>query len=801
MWEAIKTRKGADCVKEARLQTIITDFKNLKMLDNGTIDEYATTLSGIASKSATLEEAMSKHKFEDVVGRLKAYEERVKEEDKANDPQENLLYARIEYSNGNNDSSEGRGRNYSYFSELDENIIGRVRFGDGSFVSIKGKGSILFQGFYEEQKLLKDVYSIPALRSPANRLYKAQLKVGKEDTNEVGRESRMIRLPLVQLETVRLLIALAAGKGWKIHYLDVKTAFLHGELKEEMYVIQPEGFKKPREEEKVYKLAKSLYGLRQAPWAWNIKLDNTIKDLKLSKAEDEPKVEATQYRKVVGCLRYLLHTRLDLTYSVGVVSRYMQSPIESHAHAIKQILGYLKGTTSTTRHVFYLGTSPVTWCSQKQTIVALSSCEVEFMAATTAACQAIWLRELLAKVTGLERQKVIIRVDNKSAIALSKNLVFHGRSKHIHTRYHFIRECMENEQVIDEHVSGENQRANPLTKALARIRFKEMRSLLVSFARTLKPNVLVSSSNDELLRDQGVRGIYWPSFAEYPASTINTSYFSHIYYVFVRPSPTTYVLNITDSDVEKLLKFANSSSRWNPPAKTLLAIRGFGGGALSDIFSQMASQENSRATFINSTIKVARDYNFDAIDLNWEFLTNSSDMWYLGLMFKEWHQALESEANVTGRPRQILTSTVYYAPTISFNGGPRSYPINEIYRNVKSDVSWRNVGMYAKKIVMGLPLYGATWRLQDPNVNTIGSRTTGDSWISYDDVRSIESKVQYARDLLLGGYFFWALGQDLDWTLSSKASQAKRLRGILTLFIIFSAGPCATLTRTHREEQ
>ncbi|GJW30172.1 uncharacterized mitochondrial protein-like protein [Tanacetum coccineum] len=232
------------------------------------------------------------------------------------------------------------------------------------------------------------------------------------------------------------------------------------------------------------------------------------KDLKLSKGEDEPEVEASQYRKVVGCLRYLLHTRLDLTNSVGVVSRYIQSPRESHARAIKQILHYLKGTTSfgikynrsndmklvgysdishnvdiddgrsTNGHVFYLGTSPIIWCSKKQTTMALSSCEAEFMASTAAACQTIWLRELLAEVTGLERQKVIIRVDNKSAIALPKNPVFHGRNKHIHTRCHFIRECVENEQVIVEHVSGENQRAGPLMKALARIRFKEMRSLL-----------------------------------------------------------------------------------------------------------------------------------------------------------------------------------------------------------------------------------------------------------------------------------------------------------------------------------
>ncbi|GJQ90736.1 hypothetical protein Tco_0001875 [Tanacetum coccineum] len=141
MWEAIKTRNlGVDRVKEARLKTLIIEFKNLKMLDNGTINEYVAKLSGIASKSTTLGEVMSEHKlvkkfltslprhfvhivadleqvldlkmtgFEDVVGRLKAYEERVKEEDKANDPQENFLYARIEYSNRNNDSSRGRGR-------------------------------------------------------------------------------------------------------------------------------------------------------------------------------------------------------------------------------------------------------------------------------------------------------------------------------------------------------------------------------------------------------------------------------------------------------------------------------------------------------------------------------------------------------------------------------------------------------------------------------------------------------------------------------------------------------------------
>ncbi|GKB81470.1 uncharacterized mitochondrial protein-like protein, partial [Tanacetum coccineum] len=183
--------------------------------------------------------------------------------------------------------------------------------------------------------------------------------------------------PLVRIETIRLLIALAAGKGWKI-------------IKQERYAM------------KILKEA----GMEDC----NPALCPTESGLKLSKAEDEPEVKANKYQKMVGCLRYLLHTRPDLTYLVGVISRYIQSPRESRARAIKQILRYLKGSTSfginykrgndmrlvgysshnvdindgrsTTKHVFYLA---------------------EFMVVTATACQAIWLREVLADVTENEQ--------------------------------------------------------------------------------------------------------------------------------------------------------------------------------------------------------------------------------------------------------------------------------------------------------------------------------------------------------------------------------------------------------------
>ena len=138
-----------------------------------------------------------------------------------------------------------------------------------------------------------------------------------------------------------------------------------------------------------------------------------------SKSQDEGRTDETEYRRRIGCLRYLLHTRPDLSFRVGVLSRYMQEPKESHGATLKTVLRYLRGTCSlglcyprgndvkltgysdsshnvdlddgksTSGHIFYLGLSPITWSSTKQEIVALSSCEAEFTAATEAAKQPI----------------------------------------------------------------------------------------------------------------------------------------------------------------------------------------------------------------------------------------------------------------------------------------------------------------------------------------------------------------------------------------------------------------------------
>jgi hypothetical protein len=93
--------------------------------------------------------------------------------------------------------------------------------------------------------------------------------------------------PVARMESVRVLLALAAQEGWTVHHMDVKSAFLNGDLKEEVYVKQPPGFVILREEGKVLRLRKALYGLRQAPRAWNAKLDLTLKALDFKQSAHE----------------------------------------------------------------------------------------------------------------------------------------------------------------------------------------------------------------------------------------------------------------------------------------------------------------------------------------------------------------------------------------------------------------------------------------------------------------------------------------------------------------------------------
>lgn len=125
-----------------------------------------------------------------------------------------------------------------------------------------------------------------------------------------------------------------------------------------------------------------------------------------------------------------------------------------------------------------LGSGPIAWASKKQATVALSSTEAEYVAATTAACQAIWLRRLLKDLNQQQVQATRVFCDNVSAVALTKNPVMHGRTKHIEIKHHFIRELVAEGEIKLEVCKSKDQVADILTKALSPTKFQDLRTRL-----------------------------------------------------------------------------------------------------------------------------------------------------------------------------------------------------------------------------------------------------------------------------------------------------------------------------------
>ncbi|XP_028236682.1 uncharacterized protein LOC114416002 [Glycine soja] len=233
--------------------------------------------------------------------------------------------------------------------------------------------------------------------------------------------------------------------------------------------------------------------------------------IKLQIDGDEKEVNPTLYKQIVGSLRYLCNTRPDIAYYVVLISRFMEKPKTPHFLAAKRILRYVKGTLdlgilypysqkniegevfgysdsdwcgdkddrkSIAGYVFKFGTSPISWCSKKQSVVALSTCEAEYIAAAMAACQALWLEALMEELNLRNCSPMRLLMDNKSAIDLAKHPVAHGRSKHIETKFHFLRDQVNKEKLELEFCRSEDQVADILTKPLKSIKFNELRDKL-----------------------------------------------------------------------------------------------------------------------------------------------------------------------------------------------------------------------------------------------------------------------------------------------------------------------------------
>ena len=234
-------------------------------------------------------------------------------------------------------------------------------------------------------------------------------------------------------------------------------------------------------------------------------------EMKLVAAETPEDVHNQQeYQAIVGSLLYLsTKTRPDIAYAVSNVARFCARPTKQHWVALKRILRYLKGTVnyglvylesdknpliaysdadwvgdttdrkSTSGYVFMLAGAAISWRSSKQTCVAISTAEAEYIALSATVQEALWLQQLTSDLFGPKIQEcTTILEDNQSTIALAKNQSTHGRTKHIDIKYHFIRDHVEARRVRLLYCPTENMLADMFTKGLSTKRFEKLRQLL-----------------------------------------------------------------------------------------------------------------------------------------------------------------------------------------------------------------------------------------------------------------------------------------------------------------------------------
>ena len=454
----------------------------------------------------------------------------------------------------------------------------------------------------------KWVYKIKRDSNDQVERYRARLVV-KGYAQKEGIDFNEIFFPVVRLTTVRIVLAMCATFDLHLEQLDVKTAFLHGELEEEIYMLQPEGFAETGKENLVCRLNKSLYGLKQAPRCWYKRFDsfiislgynrlssdhctyfkrfdggdfiilllyvddmlvagpnkdrvqelkaqlarefdmkdlgsaNKILGMQIHRDRDNRKIWLSQknylrkilrrfnmqdckpistplpvnfklsssmspsseaermemsrvlYASAVGSLMFaMICTRPDIAQAVGAVSRFMANPGKEHWNTVKRILRYIRGTSdaalcyggsdltvrgyvdsdfagdldkrkSTTGYVFTLAGGAVSWVSKLQTVVALSTTEAEYMAATQACKESVWIQRLLEEL-GHKQEKITLFCDNQSALHIARNPAFHSRTKHIGVQYHFVREVVEDGCVDMQKIHTTENLADVMTKSI-----------------------------------------------------------------------------------------------------------------------------------------------------------------------------------------------------------------------------------------------------------------------------------------------------------------------------------------------
>ncbi|GJZ33447.1 retrovirus-related pol polyprotein from transposon TNT 1-94, partial [Tanacetum coccineum] len=216
---------------------------------------------------------------------------------------------------------------------------------------------------------------------------KARL-VAKGYAQEEGIDFEESFAPVARLEAVRIFVAHAAHKSFPIYQMDVKTAFLNGPLKEEVYVAQPEGFVDPDHPEKVYLLRKALYGLKQAPRAWYDELSNFLMSKGFTKGTIDPTLFKIKYGEDILLVQSDPPVPKRLWYP-----KY--SGFELTAFSDADHAGCIDTRKSTSGGIQFLGDKLISWMSKKQNRTVMSSAEAEYVALSASCAQVMWMRTQL----------------------------------------------------------------------------------------------------------------------------------------------------------------------------------------------------------------------------------------------------------------------------------------------------------------------------------------------------------------------------------------------------------------------
>ncbi|RVW15892.1 Retrovirus-related Pol polyprotein from transposon TNT 1-94 [Vitis vinifera] len=300
--------------------------------------------------------------------------------------------------------------------------------------------------------------------------YKARL-VAKGFTQKEGIDFKETFSPVSTKDSFRIIMTLVAHYDLELHQMDVKTAFLNGDIDETIYMVQPENFVSEDSKNMVCKLTKSIYGLKQASRQCGSKYiflvlyvdDILLATNDISILHDTKRFLSKHFEmKDLGDASFVLGIQIhrDRLGEIG--------SLELIGYSDSDFAGCQDSRRSTSGYIYLLAGGAISWRSAKQTLVTSSTMEAEFVACYEASNQGIWLRNFvtgLRVLDGIERPLKIF-CDNKSAVLYSNNNRSSTKSKYIDIKFLVVKEKVQSGQISIEHIGTNSMIADPLTKGL-----------------------------------------------------------------------------------------------------------------------------------------------------------------------------------------------------------------------------------------------------------------------------------------------------------------------------------------------